>query len=1085
MMLNLILCDDWVTGRDRILELIADDVRRKKGNRILMVPELISHDMERRLCASAGDTASRYAEVLSFTRLASRGADGAGASARECLDNGGRVVAMAAAARQLHSRLKAYAQLETRPEFLTGLVDAVDEFKRCCITAEDLKSASKQAQGGFAQKLEELALLLEAYDGLCSRGKKDPRDQMTWLLEQLYDSSFAQEHTFYIDGFPDFTRQHLAILEYVIQVSPQVTISMNCDCSGSSRVAFEKAGATTAELIRCAQNLGVPYEIQYLASPNHPLKQLRECLFEGATMHIPSLAERLSVSRTQSVYQACSAAANRIMELVRSGCRYRRIGVVCTDIAAYQHVLSLVFGRFGIPLYQSGTEDILQKTVIRTVLSSMDAALNGFDRQDTLRYLKSALSPVDMETCDEIENYTFTWGIQGNRWLQTWENHPDGLGAEWTEEAKEKLSHLNVTRQQALQPLCNLRDRFRQSIKLSQQVEAIYCFFEEINLAEQLSELADAMDASGDNRSAQILNQLWEILLSALEQLYSVLGETVWETDHFTKLFTLLLSQYDVGTIPPVLDAVTAGPISAMRCQEIDHLILLGAEEGLLPSYCGSRGVLTDQERNLLRQMGVPLTGGGMEGLQAEFSEIYGVFCGARETVTVFCGPSQPSFVYRRLCVMAGRETEIEGSAAGVDLLDTAAYLATHNARDVAVSLNIDEAYDTIIQKKNYVLGTVGTENIRKLYGKKLRLSASQVDKQAECRLSYFLRYGLRAKERKEATVDPAEFGTYVHAVLEHTARRVMEMGGFHKVPLDEVMSIAMDYSNSYISERFSQLDSERMAYLFKRNVQELAMVVEELWLELSNSAFTPAGFEVAFGEEAQMGAIEIQNAAMDAQLRGFVDRVDIWDNGYTKYFRVVDYKTGRKDFDYCDVYNGIGLQLLLYMFALEDKGDSLLGSGAKPAGVQYFPARVPYLSSSGRMNADEADAKRGKELKRKGLILSDSDVVNAMEPEGAPKRLSCKTGKDGTLSGDIADRDQFRMLKSYVFHVLQKLVSDIASGNIDPNPYCRGTSHDACTYCPYKAVCHFAVVAGRRNYKAMTAQRFWEEIGKEMNRHG
>ena len=32
------------------------------------------------------------------------------------------------------------------------------------------------------------------------------------------------------------------------------------------------------------------------------------------------------------------------------------------------------------------------------------------------------------------------------------------------------------------------------------------------------------MDAAGDNRSAQILNQLWEILLSALEQMYDVLG---------------------------------------------------------------------------------------------------------------------------------------------------------------------------------------------------------------------------------------------------------------------------------------------------------------------------------------------------------------------------------------------------------------------------------------------------------------------------------------------------------------------------------------------------------------------------------
>lgn len=1084
-MLKIILCEDWVTGRDRILDLIAADVQNKKGGRILMVPELISHDMERRLCACAGDTASRYAEVLSFTRLACRVADGAGSAARECLDNGGRVVAMAAAARQLHSKLKAYAQLETRPDFLAGLVDAVDEFKRCCITAGDLKAASMQTEGGFAQKLEELALLLEAYDGLCSHGKKDPRDQMTWLLEQLYDCDFAQNHTFYIDGFPDFTRQHLAILEYLIQASPEVTVSMNCDRPSSSRAAFEKAGATTAQLLRCAEHAGVPYEIQYLSCPESPLAALRKGLFQGSTEHVPSLAGRLTVSRAQSLYHECLCAAQRVMSLVKSGCRYRRIGIVCTDMDAYRHVLTLVFGRWGIPLYHSGTEEILQKTVISTVLAAMDAALGGFDRQDTLRYLKSALSPVDIQTCDELENYTFTWGIQGSRWLQPWENHPDGLGAAWTEEARQKLSELNTTREQALEPLRRLRDSFRHARKLSQQVEALYAFLEEISLAQRLSSLADAMDAEGDNRSAQILNQLWEILLSALEQLHSVLGETVWETDNFTKLFTLLLSQYDVGTIPPVLDAVTAGPVSAMRCQEVDHLIVLGAEEGLLPGYCGSRGVLTDQERSALRQMGVPLTGGGMEGLQAEYSEIYGVFCGARQSVAVLCGPAQPSFVYRRLRAMAGGEAEAGSFAGGYNLLDIAAYLAARNARDAAAALQIEDAYDSLIQKRDFALGTVAKDNIRRLYGKKLRLSASQVDRQAECRLSYFLRYGLGAKERKEAAVDPAEFGTYVHAVLEHTAKRVMELGGFHQVSLEQTMSIAMDFSDAYTADRFSQLDSQRMAYLFKRNVQELAMVIEELWRELSTSEFSPVGFEVAFGSGAQMDAIEIPNPYMEAQLRGFVDRVDVWSNGYTNYFRVVDYKTGRKDFDYCDVFNGIGLQLLLYMFALEDQGDALLGSNAKPAGVQYFPARAPFISASGRLDAAEADMKRAKDLKRKGLILGDSDVIGAMEPEGSPKRLSCKAGKDGSLTGDIADREQLRLLKGYVYRVLQKLVGDIASGNVTPNPYCRGTSHDACTYCPYKAVCHFAVVVGRRNYKTMTAQRFWDEIGREMDRHG
>ena len=161
-MLTILLGADWVANRNMVLDMVAGDVSAQKGGRILMVPELISHDTERKLCEKAGDTSSRFAEVLTFSRLVKRVSDYIGCGVPECLDNGGRLVAMASATRQLKSKLKAYAAVETKPDFLTGLLDAVDEFKRCCISSKDLLEASKKAEGSFAQKLEELSLLYQA-----------------------------------------------------------------------------------------------------------------------------------------------------------------------------------------------------------------------------------------------------------------------------------------------------------------------------------------------------------------------------------------------------------------------------------------------------------------------------------------------------------------------------------------------------------------------------------------------------------------------------------------------------------------------------------------------------------------------------------------------------------------------------------------------------------------------------------------------------------------------------------------------------------------------------------------------------------
>lgn len=1084
-MLRILLSKDWVTCRNEILSRISADVAQQQPGRILMVPELISHDTERRLCKAAGDTVSRFAEVLSFPRLASRVADRVGNSAMKCLDNGGRIVAMAAATRQLHSRLKVYASVETKPEFLKEIVDAVDEFKRCCISSQDLMAAAKQTEGTLAQKLEELALILDSYDALCAQGHRDPRDQMTWCLEQLEDCTFAAEHVFYIDGFPDYTRQHLAIVDHLIRNSSMVTVGINCDRMDTDALAFEKAADTASQLVRCAQRAGVEVEIQALDDRDDALQQLCLGLFQGKLPGNDAIGGRVFAVSADSVQAEVQAAADRVMELVRSGCRYHDISIVCADLGKYENVLRLVFNRRRIPLYLSGTDDILQKTVISTVLAAIEAALGGFEQRSVLRYLKSVLSPLDIDLCDRVENYVITWGIRGNMFLKSWDRHPDGIGKDWDETSKDELIELDNARDLAIRPLGELQHQFKAAQNLSGQVNAVFAFLNQINLSDRLEELKNQMEQAGEYRDAQILGQLWEILLSALEQMNDVLGQTVWEAETFIRLLTLLLSQYDVGTIPPVLDAVTAGSVSAMRCQEAKHLLVLGTDEGALPGYGGSKGLLTDQERVLLRKMGVPLTGGAVEGLQAEFAEIYGVFCGARETIWVAHSEGDGSYLYRRILKSVGEERCVTDNFRGSDFKDAAAYLARWADGDLARTLGIEQWYADFRKRVNYAIGNVSPEKIRALYGKGLNLSASQVDRHAECRMSYFLKYGLRAKERKEFTVDPAEFGTYVHDVLEHTAKEIMDLGGFEDVSLEQILEIAGKYSDAYAEERFAQLDSQRLAYLFRRNWRELEIVIDELWQELKDAQFRPEFFELGFGNVGEMPPIAIESDVFTACLRGFVDRVDIWKKGDMHYFRVVDYKTGKKDFDYCDVFNGVGLQMLLYLFALEKSGQELIGGHPVAAGVQYFPARAPLVSADGRLTDEEAHKARLSEWKRKGLLLADEEILQAMDPNEEMSRLCCSRKKDGTISGDLADRQQLEMLRQYVFTLLSNMVSEIASGNIEPNPYTRGTSHNACTYCPYGSICRQNEVQGRRNYKAMTAQKFWEEVEKEVDRHG
>lgn len=1085
-MLTLLLGVDWISNRDEILSRLARDVREKKDKRILMVPELISHDTERRLAAVAGDTASRYAQVLSFTRLARRVTDIVGNASQEFLDDSGRVVVMASAARQLHSLLKTYAAVETKPEFLSQLVDAVDEFKRCCIGPADLKAASAETQGLFAQKLEELALLMDSYDSLCARAKRDPRDRLTWTLEQLEQIDFAQEHVFYVDGFPDFTRQNMAILEHIIRVGGDLTVSLTCDRMDSAEAAFETAARTAKSLYDIARRANIEVHIEHIEERNDTLKAMRRLLMQGHIGEDAALAEHVHAVRAGSSYQECQVAAKRVMQLVQAGYRYRDIAIVCPQPQSYAAMLRMIFGQCKIPLYLTGMEDVLENGVMSTVTNALEAALGGFEQRDMLRYLRSSLSPLGPDACDRMENYAVIWGISGKRWLSDWTEHPQGLTAEWNDHVRRELALLNADRALVIEPLSQLRESLRAAENVAAQVAALYAFLQQIRFPQRLEALAQELDDRGDGRTAQIYDQLWEILLGALEQLYDTLGQTVWENETFVRLLKLLLGRCNVGTIPPVLDAVSVGAVSAMRCQQQKFLIVLGANEGALPSYGGSTGLLSDSERIALRKLGVPLTGGAMDGLQAEYAEIYGVFCGAEEDVTVTCSDAIGSFLYRRLAQMAGGERAAQTTlvtqlrrpmAAGAFLA------ARHDAKNAA-RLSLERDYRIVLQRQGHSLGRVSKAHIHGLYGDKLRLSASQVDCQAECRLHYFLKYGLRANERKEAKVDPAQFGTYVHDVLEKTGRAVMERGGFHRVTLEQTLELAQDFSSRYLRENFGALDSQRMEQIFRRNMLELEAVVRELWRELHEAQYEPQFFELKFDEGAAMPAVDIPNAGIPAQLRGFVDRVDLWRRGDSSYLRVVDYKTGKKKFDYCDVLNGVGLQMLIYLFALEKGGESIVAGKRIGAGVQYFPARAPYLSVEGSMTREQADRERRKNSKRSGLLLLDEASLRAMDPSEKLELLDCTVSKDGQITGNIADRESMGLLSDYMMKLLAAMAEDIASGDLEPNPYTRGEAHDACTFCPYGAVCHKQSVAGRRDYKTINAEQFWQEIRKEMAAH-
>ena len=315
--------------------------------------------------------------------------------------------------------------------------------------------------------------------------------------------------------------------------------------------------------------------------------------------------------------------------------------------------------------------------------------------------------------------------------------------------------------------------------------------------------------------------------------------------------------------------------------------------------------------------------------------------------------------------------------------------------------------------------------------------------------------------------------------------RRVGQEGGFAVVPAKRLGEIAVEEMDRYAAARFPQ-QAQRAAHLFRRARAEVLDIVDDLGEELRGSKFQPVSCELSFADGGELPAVTVEGESAVSKISGFVDRVDLMEEGGKTYVRVVDYKTGKKDFDFTDLLYGAGLQMLIYLFALKADGGAYYGKGGLiPAGVLYLPARKEYPLTQPLPSDEDVAALHGEERRRRGLILGWEQVLSAMEEDPEHPRYMPYQMKKGEAVGNLASSHQMVLLEHHVQRMLIKITDAIASGVVRPNPVIRG-QESTCRFCDFKTVCHGDLCPREdRVYAATDAKEFWEILAREEENHG
>ena len=145
----------------------------------------------------------------------------------------------------------------------------------------------------------------------------------------------------------------------------------------------------------------------------------------------------------------------------------------------------------------------------------------------------------------------------------------------------------------------------------------------------------------------------------------------------------------------------------------------------------------------------------------------------------------------------------------------------------------------------------------------------------------------------------------------------------------------------------------------------------------------------------------------------------------------MVDYKTGNKEFRLEEVFYGLNMQMLIYLFALCDDPKKPFGE-VEPAGILYMPGNVSAVKLSPEAGPEQVREKVAKSLRMSGVVLDDDSVLRAMEQDLEGRFIPVKQKKDSSLFSDskVKSGEEFLKLREVVYRNIREMAENLTKGD-------------------------------------------------------
>ena len=166
------------------------------------------------------------------------------------------------------------------------------------------------------------------------------------------------------------------------------------------------------------------------------------------------------------------------------------------------------------------------------------------------------------------------------------------------------------------------------------------------------------------------------------------------------------------------------------------------------------------------------------------------------------------------------------------------------------------------------------------------------------------------------------------------------------------------------------------------------------------------------------------------------------------------------------------------------------------PAGILYYNIDNPIIEVQSVHEEEDADYREAvdemilENLRMKGVVNEDTEIIRKMDDRGGKSAVipvAFKSNGELDMRSHIYSTQKFEQLTDYVTEKSADMAAGIFGGNVDVNPY-HTQKEDACTYCPYHAVCGFSpdIPGGQsRSLKTFSDEEIWEKIREGVDENG